>query len=155
MPYPVCKRFFPSRNFFSNSYLEAYLLFFIMFRLLAASNFGKALNSIARPAVMAAASRPPAKVHNRFLVYTASHNKKIAFKKDPSMNVTAKYLENVSGQHEGQFAWTDENVHTQHPPNSEMLPQSIVQDRGGMHFNRTLAHFSPEEKVSMVTGGAR
>ncbi|KAJ6070469.1 Glucose/ribitol dehydrogenase [Penicillium canescens] len=120
-----------------------------MFSLLAASNFGKALNSIAHPAVMAAASRPPAKFHNRFLVYTASRNKKIVFKKDSFLNATATYLEDVSGQHEGQFAQTDENVHTQHPPNSEMPPQPIVQGRGGMHFNRTLAHFSLEKKVSM------
>jgi hypothetical protein len=127
-----------------------------MFRLLAGSNFGKALSSIARPAVMAAASRPPAKFHNRFLVYTSSRNKKIVFKKDSFMNATSKYPEDVSGQHEGQHARTDENVHTRHPPNSEMPPQPIVQGRGGMQFNRTLAHFSLErKKVSMVTGGAR
>lgn len=31
----------------------------------------------------------------------------------------------------------------------------IVQGRGGMHFKRTLAQFSLENKVSLVTGGAR
>lgn len=36
-----------------------------------------------------------------------------------------------------------------------MPAQPVVQGRGGMHFKRTLAQFSLENKVSMVTGGAR
>jgi hypothetical protein len=36
-----------------------------------------------------------------------------------------------------------------------MPAQPVAQGRGGMHFKRTLAQFSLEKKVSLVTGGAR
>ncbi|KAG9244025.1 hypothetical protein BJ878DRAFT_542684 [Calycina marina] len=55
---------------------------------------------------------------------------------------------------EGQFARTDPNVEREH--NEEDLPSSSpAQGRGGLHFKRTLASFSLEGRVGVVTGGAR
>lgn len=61
----------------------------------------------------------------------------------------------AAGEHEGRFARTDQNVQIPYPEDSDMPAQPVVQGRGGMHFKRTLAQFSLENKVSMVTGGAR
>ncbi|KAI9832153.1 MAG: hypothetical protein M1819_004504 [Sarea resinae] len=56
---------------------------------------------------------------------------------------------------EGAYARTDNTVRVEYP-DEEDLPQSKpVQGRGGMHFKRTLASFSLEGKVGVVTGGAR
>lgn len=57
--------------------------------------------------------------------------------------------------HEGSFARTDPSVAVEYPAESD-LPSSVpVQGRGGMHFRRTLAAFSLEGRVGVVTGGAR
>lgn len=56
---------------------------------------------------------------------------------------------------EGQFARTDESVKISYPPESEIPAQPVPQGRGGMHYKRTLAQFSLEDKVSLVTGGAQ
>lgn len=85
----------------------------------------------------------------------ARYNKKDDPSKDPILSATNKAPAGASGEHEGQFARTDESVQIEYPPDSEMPAQPVVQGRGGMHFKRTLASFSLESKVSLVTGGAR
>jgi hypothetical protein len=109
-----------------------------------------------RPAALAAITRAPAS-SLRPLSYTAirANNKKDDPTKDPLLSATTKAPEGAAGEHEGRFARTDESVQIPYPPDSEMPAQPIVQGRGGMHFKRTLAQFSLENKVSMVTGGAR
>ena len=57
--------------------------------------------------------------------------------------------------HEGSFARTDHLVRVEHPEDHEMPQSNFVQGRGGLHFKRTLAAFSLEGKVGVVTGGAR
>lgn len=55
----------------------------------------------------------------------------------------------------GGFARTDDNITVEYPEEGE-LPSSVpIQGRGGMHMKRTLASFSLEGKVGVVTGGAR
>ncbi|KAI9743382.1 MAG: hypothetical protein M1818_003228 [Claussenomyces sp. TS43310] len=57
-------------------------------------------------------------------------------------------------EHEGAFARTDASVQYEHE--EQKLPSSLpVQGRGGLHFKRTLASFSLEGRVGVVTGGAR
>lgn len=56
---------------------------------------------------------------------------------------------------EGRWARTDESVRVDYPEDAEMPRMPIVQGRGGRHFKRTLPSFSLEDKVSVVTGGAR
>lgn len=57
--------------------------------------------------------------------------------------------------HEGSFSRTDNTVSFVHPEEHEMPRSSPVQGRGGLHFKRTLASFSLEGRVGVVTGGAR
>lgn len=78
-----------------------------------------------------------------------------AAKKDPVLKATTKAPDGAAGEQEGSFARTDESVKIEYPPDEEYPPTPVVQGRGGMHFKRTLAQFSLENKVSLVTGGAR
>lgn len=43
----------------------------------------------------------------------------------------------------------------EHPDEADHPPSAPVSGRGGMHFKRTLASFSLEKRVAVVTGGAR
>lgn len=56
---------------------------------------------------------------------------------------------------EGQFARTDSSVQVEYPEEDELPSSTPVQGRGGLHFKRTLASFSLEGRVGVVTGGAR
>lgn len=76
-------------------------------------------------------------------------------KRDPLLKATTKAPEGAAGDQEGRFARTDESVKIEYPDDAHMPRSPIVQGRGGMHFKRTLAQFSLENKVSVVTGGAR
>lgn len=68
---------------------------------------------------------------------------------------TATSADGGSDEHEGRFARTDKDVRVEYPEEHE-LPSSVpVQGRGGLHFKRTLASFSLEGRVGVVTGGAR
>lgn len=57
--------------------------------------------------------------------------------------------------HEGSFARTDSSVHVEYPEEHDLPSSKPVQGRGGLHFKRTLASFSLEGRVGVVTGGAR
>lgn len=76
-------------------------------------------------------------------------------RKDPNEAATINAPKGTSGDHEGKFARTDKTVQIPYPSDGEMPRQPVVQGRGGMHFKRTLASFSLENKISLVTGGAR
>jgi len=68
---------------------------------------------------------------------------------------TPSSAEGGLGELEGSFARTDKDVRVEYPEEHE-LPSSVpVQGRGGLHFKRTLASFSLEGRVGVVTGGAR
>ncbi|KAK4985268.1 hypothetical protein LTR50_006072 [Elasticomyces elasticus] len=62
---------------------------------------------------------------------------------------------NEVAEHEGQFARTDSSVKFEHPEEHEYPKSAPVQGRGGNHYKRTLASFSLEDRVGVVTGGAR
>lgn len=111
----------------------------------------KAFTSTARPATLTA-PRP----FRRPLSSTAIRaNNKDDPKDDPLLAATHQAPAGAAGDQEGAFARTDESVQIPYPEESEVPAQPVVQGRGGMHFKRTLASFSLENKVSMVTGGAR
>ncbi|KAF4632811.1 hypothetical protein G7Y89_g5311 [Cudoniella acicularis] len=63
--------------------------------------------------------------------------------------------ENADEGHEGSFARTDSSVQVEYPEEDDLPSSTPVQGRGGMHFKRTLASFSLEGRVAVVTGGAR
>lgn len=124
-----------------------------MFNCTVARPAVKAFNSTARPAARAAAV--PAASFVRLLSFTPVRAKKGDPNKDPILPATDRFEKGASGDHEGQFARTDESVQIPYPPDSQYPAQPVVQGRGGIHFKRTLAQFSLESKVSIVTGGAR
>ncbi|KAI1001873.1 hypothetical protein K3495_g6331 [Podosphaera aphanis] len=57
--------------------------------------------------------------------------------------------------YEGAFARTDPSVAVEYPAEDQLPSSTPVQGRGGFHLKRTLASFSLEGKVGIVTGGAR
>lgn len=60
-----------------------------------------------------------------------------------------------SFEHEGRFSRTDNSIRVQYPDEPDLPSSKPVQGRGGFHFKRTLATFSLEDRVGLVTGGAR
>ena len=58
-------------------------------------------------------------------------------------------------EHEGQYSRTDNTIRVEYPEEEDLPRQKPVQGRGGMHSKRTLASFSLEDRVGVVTGGAR
>ncbi|CAJ2504025.1 Uu.00g114190.m01.CDS01 [Anthostomella pinea] len=55
----------------------------------------------------------------------------------------------------GSFARTDDSITVEYPEDQDLPSSTPVQGRGGLHMKRTLASFSLEGKVGVVTGGAR
>ncbi|KAL4925763.1 putative D-arabinitol dehydrogenase ArbD [Aspergillus undulatus] len=110
----------------------------------------RAINQNTRPAVLAATPRP----FIRPLTTTVPR-----FQKDDKLDdlekATTRAPEGAAGEHEGKYARTDESVVIEYPDDKNMPPSPVVQGRGGMHFKRTLAQFSLENRVTLVTGGAR
>lgn len=58
-------------------------------------------------------------------------------------------------KHEGEFSRTDKTIRVEYPEEGDLPSSKPVQGRGGYHFKRTLATFSLEGRVGVVTGGAR
>lgn len=57
--------------------------------------------------------------------------------------------------HEGSFSRTDNKVSFSYPEEHEIPRGPPMQGRGGHHLKQTLASFSLENRVGVVTGGAR
>ena len=75
--------------------------------------------------------------------------------KEDKRTPSEKLINDSDHSHAGSFSRTDNTVSIEYP-GEDMEPTSVpVQGRGGMHFKRTLASFSLEGRVGIVTGGAR
>ncbi|KAI5867852.1 NAD(P)-binding protein [Durotheca rogersii] len=72
-------------------------------------------------------------------------------KNNPLKNTDKK----TSAPPPGAFARTDDSITVKYPEEDALPPSTPVQGRGGFHMKRTLASFSLEGKVGVVTGGAR
>jgi D-arabinitol 2-dehydrogenase len=73
-----------------------------------------------------------------------------------SIHSTARLCEKKDDEpFEGSFARTDSSVQVEYPEEGDLPASAPVQGRGGLHFKRTLASFSLEGRVGVVTGGAR
>lgn len=70
-------------------------------------------------------------------------------------NASSSAPPGASGDHEGQFARTDDAMRFEQPEDKDMPPSRPVRGRGGEHSLPTLASFSLDKKVVVVTGGAR
>ncbi|KAJ5947372.1 Glucose/ribitol dehydrogenase [Penicillium verhagenii] len=116
----------------------------------------RAINNYSPFARLSNTPRPATTCFVKSLSSTATHlQNKNDNAKDLNTAATTQAPRGASGGQEGQFARTDDSMQIEYPPDSEMPAQPIVQGRGGMHYKRTLASFSLEKKVSLVTGGAR
>lgn len=75
--------------------------------------------------------------------------------KEDKRSPSEKLIDEHDHSHAGRFSRTDNTVSIEYP-GEDLEPTSVpVQGRGGMHFKRTLASFSLEGRVGIVTGGAR
>ena len=119
----------------------------------------RALNTTTttRPTLTASSSRPSLFAHpfSSSIPRSKNNDDQKDPKKDPIESATTRAPEGASGEQEGRFARTDEDIVIPYPDDAHMPRQYTVQGRGGMHFKRTLAQFSLEDKVTVVTGGAR
>lgn len=121
-----------------------------IFKPTAARQAVRAVNQVARPSIRAA--RPALKINTNIRTLSTTPAR---FQDDEKKRATTAAPQGASGAHEGAFARTDDSLVIEHPKDEEMPRSPVVQGRGGMHFKRTLASFSLENKVSVVTGGAR
>ncbi|KAF2014669.1 D-arabinitol 2-dehydrogenase [Aaosphaeria arxii CBS 175.79] len=111
-------------------------------------------------AVQAQAPRASFRVRQPIVAYTRPFSYTPArFEKEPEREdldaFTTAGEPGESGDHEGQYARTQENIRVEYPEEDDLPSSQPVQGRGGFHFKRTLAAFSMEGKVAVVTGGAR
>lgn len=67
----------------------------------------------------------------------------------------ADSLKDGDSLHEGSLSRTDDQVKIPHPGERNMPRSAAGAGRSGFHFKRTLASFSLEGRVAVVTGGAR
>lgn len=133
-----------------------------MFRPFIARQACRAVNTAVRSSAFAPSTRssfvplrPFASTSSRFKSDDNKKDDQNDPSKDPIESATMRAPEGASGQQEGQFARTDKEIVIPYPEDAHQPQQYTVQGRGGMHFKRTLAQFSLEEKVTVVTGGAR
>lgn len=75
--------------------------------------------------------------------------------KEDKRSPTEKLIHDSDHSHAGSFSRTDNTVSIEYPGEDLEPTSAPVQGRGGMHFKRTLASFSLEGRVGIVTGGAR
>jgi len=73
---------------------------------------------------------------------------------DPFHKSSSATLGRPGYDHEGSQARTDNTIVVEYPEES-FPPEPTVQGRGGPHLRRTLASFSLEGRVGVITGGAR
>ena len=104
-----------------------------------------------------AAFRPatPALASIRHFTCTPSRFDKDTNSDDPVDAATTAGEPGESGDHEGQYARTRDDIVVEYPEEKDLPPSNPVVGRGGEHSKRTLASFSMEGKVAVVTGGAR
>ena len=133
-----------------------------MFRPSFARQAFRALNTTKRPSASAPSVRssfvplrPFTSTVSRSKNNNNNNNNQNDPTKDPMESATTKAPKGASGKQEGQFARTDDEIVIPYPDDANQPKQYTVQGRGGMHFKRTLAQFSLEDKVTVVTGGAR
>jgi len=101
----------------------------------------RALRSLSRPALSGW----------RYRQFTLS----TPYKQSKRDDATTGHPPNASSLQEGKAAQTDSSVRFEHPGPNALSSEEPVRGQGGRRFKPTLASFSLEGKVAVVTGGAR
>ena len=104
-----------------------------------------------RPPTFVAASKLPTRPFSKTVVV---REKKDDNGKEHHLDQYSTAGEPGAFEHEGQFSRTDKTIRVEYP-DEELPRQEPVRGRGGVHDKRTLASFSLEDRVAVVTGGAR
>ena len=112
----------------------------------------RASTTAIRPPTLSAATKLQYRTFSRT---TAVREKKDEGGDQHSLDEYSTSGESGAFEHEGQFSRTDRNIRVEYPEEEGLPRQQPVQGRGGFHFKRTLASFSLEDRVGVVTGGAR
>ena len=109
------------------------------------------------------------KIARRVAAPVPSHSRSFA-SRTPSLASTTPRLRNEddryhqsstaaigesAGKHEGSASRTDNTIYIEYPAEDQMKRETTVQGRGGPHGKRTLASFSLEDRVTVISGGAR
>jgi D-arabinitol 2-dehydrogenase len=119
------------------------------------SQIARQVARAARSQAPRAAIRPAQSAIPSIRAFTTTPSR---FSKGSSDDVDAATTSGVpgeSGDHEGQYARTDQGIVVEYPEEKDLPPSQPVVGRGGVHAKRTLASFSMEDRVAVVTGGAR
>ncbi|KAI7222673.1 NAD(P)-binding protein [Hortaea werneckii] len=125
-----------------------------MFRSSLLRQVSRASTTAIRPPTSALAAASSCSTTTPLRLFTTTPFQKDKEPLDPTEQLTTAGEPGAS-EHEGRFARTDESFTFEHPDEPNMPSSAPVQGRGHFHFRRTLASFSLEEKVGLVTGGAR
>lgn len=125
-----------------------------MFRSSLLRQVSRASTTAIRPPTSAFAAASPCSTTTPLRLFTTTPSHKDKTPLDPTEQLTTAGEPGAS-EHEGRFARTDESFTFEHPDEPNMPSSAPVQGRGGFHFRRTLATFTLEDKVGLVTGGAR
>lgn len=118
----------------------------------AATMFFKPIGRLIAPSVLS-----PRKMVGPFvrpLSSTVPHPNKHDYTKTESGTYMTKEPHSGSPSGEGQYARTDESVRIPYPGDEHIPHTPVFPGHGGIHLKRSLAGFSLENKVSVVTGGA-
>lgn len=118
-------------------------------------------NSLLRRATRAAIRSQPRPTAS-FLATRTFKSNAVKFDDRPSSNESDDRHDRYStaaepgeSEHEGRFSRTDNTIVVEYPKEEELPRERAIQGRGGLHFKRTLPTFSLENRVALVTGGAR
>ena len=125
-----------------------------MFKSTLLRQASRASTIAARPSTFTAATASPVRAFSHAAVTRESNkdNKDDADKRHDEYSTSGKP---GAFEHEGSFSRTDNTIKIEFP-DYEIHPKSQpVQGRGSLHFKRTLSSFSLEDRVGVVTGGAR
>lgn len=107
---------------------------------------------LARPSVTPHIVRAPLPTAQRHVSSSQARKNK----NDPFHESSSATLGKPGAEHEGSSARTNNNIVFEYAESTKELPtEPSVQGRGGPHLKRTLAQFSLEGRVAIVTGGAR
>jgi D-arabinitol 2-dehydrogenase len=126
-----------------------------MFRSTLLRQVSRASATAVRPPTFAAASITQTTIRT-FTKSVSALDKQDGRQLEDEHDIYSTAGEPGATEHEGRHSRTDNTIKFEHPDDESTLPPSkIVQGRGGYHFRRTLASFSLEGRVGVVTGGAR
>ena len=123
-----------------------------MFKHSLLRQLSRASTTAVRPPTIAAGSKFPIRP---FSNTAATREKKDDKEEEHHLDQYSTSGEPGAFEHEGQFSRTDKTIRVEYPEEGELPRQKSEQGRGGFHFKRTLASFSLEDRVAVVTGGAR